>query len=85
MARLSSRPLWANLWVFLTLLTAFTVPVMCNVLPPGLGVFILIYPIYSWMGAFISWKVYPTRSDIFWTLMLLVWSTFVLMWLPAIL
>lgn len=85
MSGMKSRPLWVNVWVVLTLLTVFAVPAMVSLLPAGMGVFILIYPIFSWLGALIGWKVYPDRSDIFWTLMLLVWLTFGMMWLPLIL
>lgn len=85
MASDNSRPLWLKIWILLTLLTAFTVPLMVALLPSSLSLFIIIYPLYSWAGAIISWKVYPTRDDIFWTLMLLVWSTYGLMWLPLIL
>lgn len=70
--------------VVATIGTVFTVPLMISVLPAEMGMFIIFYPFMALFGGLICWKLYPTRRDVYWTLMLVIWMSLVLMFITAI-
>lgn len=85
MSFLNNRPRGFVILIALTILTAFTCPLMVALLPVSLGVFILLYPLVCWLGALLAWAVYPSRSEISDVLLIVVWMSFGLLWLPLIL
>lgn len=84
MSRERLHPWWVILMVIATIATVFTMPLMIGLLPREMGMFIVFYPLMALIGGLICWWLYPTRRDIYWTLMLVIWMSFVLMWLPLL-
>lgn len=85
MSIFKSRSPFFTVLVALTLLTVIAVPAMISLLPQSMGVFILLYPAVSWLGAILAWVIYPSRRELSVILMIVVWMTFALIWLPYIL
>ena len=72
--------------VVLTIGTVFTVPLMISLLPAGMGMFIIFYPVIALISGLVCWRLYPTpdHRDVFWTLMLVTWMSFGLMFMSLL-
>lgn len=89
MSRETKRPWWVILMVTATICTVFTVPLMVSMLPAGMGIFIVFYPVVALISGIVCWVRYPTPAhpahrDIYWTLMLVTWMSFGLMFLSLL-
>ena len=86
MLRETKRPWWVILMVVLTIGTVFTVPLMISLLPAGMGMFIIFYPVIALISGRVCWRLYPTpdQRDVFWTLMLVTWMSFGLMFMSLL-
>lgn len=73
------RPFWVMPATVLLALTVFMLPVFLTYAPPGLDMLLIFYIPYAPLAAWLSWKVYPNREELFWILQILAWSTFVLL------
>lgn len=78
------RPGWVTVIAILTALTALTWPEMFDVLPQSMGMFVLFYPLFAVVAAYLGWKAYPRRADLFWIMIVVTWLTFGAMWIPLL-
>ncbi len=76
------RPRWVAVMSILQLLTLVFVPLMISKLPSSMATLIIFYIPFTPLSAWLSWKVYPTRCEVSWILIILGWATFALFWLP---
>ncbi|MDE7387076.1 MAG: hypothetical protein K2N28_08070 [Muribaculaceae bacterium] len=73
------RPFGVTLAAVLLAFTLISLPAMVAYASADLGMFVIFYIPYAPLAAWLSWKVYPRREEIFWILQILAWATFALL------
>ncbi|MDE7473671.1 MAG: hypothetical protein K2M68_08835 [Muribaculaceae bacterium] len=74
------RPFGVTLAAVLLALTLISVPAMIARIPEVLKMYVVFYIPYAPLAAWLSWRVYPRRPELFWILQLLAWASLGLLW-----